>query len=87
MKKARPAKHYAMVTQIRPEDWGKDKRKALKTVILAVAVILNCHIYLYMIGIVTSNTFGVYTFWLLVCFQLFDCIEASWWKMFKFLWG
>ena len=25
--------------------------------------LLNCHIYLYVIGIVTSDTFAVYTFW------------------------
>ena len=25
--------------------------------------LLNCHIYLYIIGIVTSDTFVLYTFW------------------------
>ena len=36
--------------------------------------LLNCNIYLYIIGIVTSDTFVEYN---LACFQFFDYIETS----------
>ena len=39
--------------------------------------LLNYHIYLHIIGIVTSYTFVVYTFWTYFNSRFFDYIETS----------
>ena len=53
----------------------------LNSEIMSEFRLLNCHIYLYITGILTSDTFVVYTtFWVLfdsLLSQFFDYIEAS----------
>ena len=42
--------------------------------------LLNCHIYLHIIGIVTSDTFVVYTFW-----TYFNSLFSVFWLYWPFM--
>ena len=42
--------------------------------------LLNCHIYLYIIGIATSDTFVVYTFW-----AYFNILWLTFWLYWSFM--